>query len=540
MEEDASRDHPASIVSFPTPPATILRRLARRGFVLPTLAILCLARFASIGRADTLESIHKTKRITCGSDMEGGAPYIYLDPENPNRTIGFEKDLFNALAADLGAAPVVAQGQWDTLLQVLDSGRVDIVMNGYEWTEEHALRYLSTRPYYVYRLQLMARADAGFRSWSDFTAIDSARPRRRRIGVLRGSVAERFARENGGSHTTIIGFDGATDAMEAVVNGQIEATLQDVPSARFYVKRMPKLRLVGDPVGRGYYVIYLRKNDVDLKKQLDHTIERMIQNGSLRTIYERYDVWNDAQVDLASWTPELFATTRTEANTSVGNWAIVAKNLPLLLKGAATTVLLAVASMPLATAIGLILAIARLYGPRPARFLSRIYIEIVRGTPLMLQLYVLFFLFPRLGLTLDPIVAAIAGLAINYSAYEAEIHRAALQAIPIGQFEAALALGMSRGTAIRLIIIPQAARIATPAITNDFIALFKDTSVCSAITLVELTKQYNILALSTGAVVEFAATAALFYLLMGLPFSWLSRRFERNAIGAGSGRGIGI
>lgn len=540
MEENASQVHSPSTRSIPAPPATIDRRLARRGFVTRTLAIFLLALCAAVGRADTLETIHKTNKITCGSDMEGGAPYIYLDPENPGSTIGFERELFNALAADLGAEPIVAQGQWDTLLQVLDSGRVDIVMNGYEWTEEHARRYLSTRPYYVYRLQLMARAGAGFRSWSDFAANDSGGKRRRRVGVLRGSVAERFARENGGSRMTVVGFDGATDAMEAVVNGQIDATLQDVPSARFYVKRMRKLRLVGDPVGRGYYVIYLRKNDIALKDKLDLTLKRMIDDGSLRTIFERYDVWNDAQVDLAAWTPDLFATERTEANTTLGNWSIVARNLPLLLKGAATTVLLAVASMPLATAIGLILALARLYGPRPARFLSRVYIEIIRGTPLMLQLYILFFLFPRLGLTLDPIVAAIAGLAINYSAYEAEIHRAALQAIPIGQFEAALALGMSRGMAIRLVVIPQAARIATPAITNDFIALFKDTSVCSAITLVELTKQYNILALSTGAVVEFAATAALFYLLMGLPFSWLSRRFERSAIGAGSGRGIGI
>ncbi len=540
MEVIASHVHAGSTRSIADQLATTARRFARQASVPLLLAILSLALGAAAARSDTLESIHKNNKIMCGSDMEGGAPYIYLDPENPGRTIGFEKELFNALAADLGAAPIIAQGQWDTLLQVLDSGRIDIVMNGYEWTEEHARRYLSTRPYYTYRLQLMARADAGFRSWSDFAAGASGKTRRGRVGVLRGSVAERYARENGGSHTTVVGFDGATDAMEAVVNGQIEATLQDVPSARFYVKRMRKLRLVGDPVGRGYYVIYLRKNDTALKTKLDLTLKRMIDDGSLRTIFERYDVWDDAQVDLATWTPELFTTARTEANTTVGNWTIVARNLPLLLKGAAMTVMLAVASMPLATAIGLILAIARLYGPGPARILSRIYIETVRGTPLMLQLYVLFFLFPKLGLTLDPIVAAIAGLAINYSAYEAEIHRAALQAIPVGQFEAALALGMSRGTAIRLVIIPQAARIATPAITNDFIALFKDTSVCSAITLVELTKQYNILALSTGAVVEFAATAALFYLLMGLPFSWLSRRFERSAIGAESGRGIGI
>ena len=111
----------------------------------------------------------------------------------------------------------------------------------------------------------------------------------------------------------------------------------------------------------------------------------------------------------------------------------------------------------------------------------------------MLQLFVLFYL-----LKLPPWVAGIAGLAINYSAYEAEIYRAGLQAIPAGQMEAALALGMSRAMALRRVIVPQAVRIVIPPVTNDFIALFKDTSVCSVITLVELTKQYSILANSTG------------------------------------------
>ena len=136
----------------------------------------------------------------------------------------------------------------------------------------------------------------------------------------------------------------------------------------------------------------------------------------------------------------------------------------------------------------------------------------------MLQLYVLYFLLPRFGVKLDAWVAGIAGLAINYSAYEAEIYRAGLQAIPPGQMEAALALGMSRGAAIRLVIVPQAVRIVIPPVTNDFIALFKDTSVCSAITLIELTKRYYIEANSTGYFVELGITAAVLYMLMSCRF----------------------
>ena len=126
------------------------------------------------------------------------------------------------------------------------------------------------------------------------------------------------------------------------------------------------------------------------------------------------------------------------------------------------------------------------------------------------------------------LVAAIAGLAINYSAYESEIYRAGLQAIPRGQMEAALSLGMSQMLAVRRIILPQAFRIVIPPVTNDFIALFKDTSVCSVVTVVELTKRYSILALSTGAIVELATLTALLYMLMSYPLSVFARWSERR------------
>ena len=150
----------------------------------------------------------------------------------------------------------------------------------------------------------------------------------------------------------------------------------------------------------------------------------------------------------------------------------------------------------------------------------------------MLQLFVLFYL-----LKWPAMAAGIGGLAINYSAYEAEIYRAGLQAIPAGQMEAALALGMSRGMALRRIIVPQALRIVIPPVTNDFIALFKDTSVCSVITLIELSKQYQILANATGGVLEFAIAASVLYLAMSLPLSWFARWSERRlALTAVAGR----
>src|SRR5262249_23613500 len=217
--------------------------------------------------------------------------------------------------------------------------------------------------------------------------------------------------------------------------------------------RFPELQFVGGPVGRGYYVIYLRKGDDRLRDELNAAILRLLQEGKLRSVYERYGLWNAAQEKLG--TPGLGQEV-TEQSTELRGWAVVARNLPYLLKGAGITVWLACVSMPLAIVAGLLIALGRVYGPAPVSGLLAADVEVIRGTPLLIQLLTIYFaLPPTLGIRLDAFGAAILGLAINYSAYEAEIYRAGLLAIPKGQLEAALALGMSKATALRRVIVPQ-------------------------------------------------------------------------------------
>jgi polar amino acid transport system substrate-binding protein len=470
-------------------------------------------------RGDALERVRSSGRLVYGADMEGGGPYAYPDPRSPRDVTGFEVELMTRLAQDLGAKAVFSQGQWDKLLQVLDSGRLDVVTNGYEWTEPRARDYLATRPYYVYQLQLMARRGSEISGWADLK-----RPKRGggrwTVGVLVGSAADTFGAEDGGPYVNIVRFDGATDAMTAVANGQYDATLQDLPAARFYQNRFPTLEQVGGPESHGYYVIYLRNQDKALRDALDSGLARLIGSGELQRLYEKYGIWTEAQAELSTFTGPL---ERQPGVQAAGGWDLLRQYQSRLFDAALVTIALSVTSMPLAMAVGLLIGVGRLYGPRLLSTALAGYVELIRGTPLMLQLFVLFYL-----LKLPPWVAGISGLAINYSAYEAEIYRAGLQAVPRGQMEAALALGMSRMMALRRIVIPQAVRIVIPPVTNDFIALFKDTSVCSVITLVELTKQYSILANSAGGAIEFAVAVAAIYMMMSIPLSWLSRWSERT------------
>jgi len=160
--------------------------------------------------------------------------------------------------------------------------------------------------------------------------------------------------------------------------------------------------------------------------------------------------------------------------------------------------------------------------------LAGVYIEIVRGTPLLIQVLFIFYGLPALGIRLSPFVAGVLALGLNYAAYEAENYRAGLLSVPRGQMEAAIALNMTHAQALRLIIVPQAFRTVVPVMTNDFISLLKDSSLVSVITLTELSQTYVRLSstyydyIGTGLIIGAA------YLLLGLPFVRLARYAERR------------
>jgi polar amino acid transport system substrate-binding protein len=184
-------------------------------------------------------------------------------------------------------------------------------------------------------------------------------------------------------------------------------------------------------------------------------------------------------------------------------------------------------AMLLAVLAGLMIALARLYAPRFLSAFAVAYIELIRGTPLLIQLFLIFYGLPHVGIRLSPMVAAVAGLALNYSAYEAENYRAGIQSIPKTQMEASLALGMTQMQALRYVILPQALRMVIPPVTNDFVALLKDSSLVSVITMVELTKAYSQLASIHYDYLGIGLLAAGMYFLVGLPFVRLARLAER-------------
>jgi polar amino acid transport system substrate-binding protein len=205
----------------------------------------------------------------------------------------------------------------------------------------------------------------------------------------------------------------------------------------------------------------------------------------------------------------------------------VAAYLPALLRAAGITLALTVLAMAVAVAVGVLVAAGRVYGSAAVRGALTVYVEVMRGTPVLLQLFVIYY-----GLSgvvrLPAFAAAVVGLGLNYAAYESEIYRAALQAISPAQLEAARTLGLSEGQILRLVRGPQALRLALAPMTNDFVALLKDTSLVSVITVVELTKQTAIYATNIGSWVVPGILCAAIYLVFSLPLSRVARRLERR------------
>jgi polar amino acid transport system substrate-binding protein len=510
--------------------------------------VVCAALFPGRARADQLSDVRQAGKLAWCADQEGGGPYVYPREDDANQVTGFEVDLAAKLAEYLKVKPDFVQGQWDKLPDMLRTKKCDVIVNGYEYSQERLDVMEATIPYYVYGLQMMVRkGDPTFKTWDDLKAAPNGV--KAKIGVLTGSGAETYMRQFCGAdneHCEVINYDGNTDSMREVETGKLDGTLEDTPIASFYAPRFPGLAFTGDPVGRGYYVMYVGKGEFALRDALNEAIVLTVRNNDLEHIYKKYGIWNDWQSELLSIaqvgrfyglqkavTAEVVKNempeeevVKTEARKH--GWEVVTNYGAVMVESAGLTVVLAFGSFPLAIAAGLLIAVGRLYGPVWVRVPLAAYVEFLRGTPLMLQLYFIFFLLPEVGITVPAFWTGILGLAINYSAYESEIYRAGLQAIPVGQMEAALSLGMSRALAIRRIIVPQAVRIVIPPVVNDFIALFKDTSVCSVVTLVELTKRFSVLSMSTQATLELMSMTALLYLLMSYPMSVVSRRIERR------------
>ena len=472
------------------------------------LALLLIGHMAAAADAGTLARLRARGTLRWGGDIQGGEPYVYQDPQDGARLIGFEVEIAEALAQRLGVHAEFVQNDWQNLVPSLERGDFDVILNGLEVTDARRDRVAFSRPYYAFTETLVVRREAPFH--------DLAGLRGQRVGTLNGSLAYDLLTAAAGIEVVL--YEGVQEPYLDLEQGRLAGVVLDNIIANRYGLVRPTLRAAAT-VGNGFYAAAVRRDDSELLQAVDGALAAMQQDGALRSILTRWGLWDDRQAP-ASDLPRTSTTPEPPHPRTL-------TQLRLFLRGAGFTVVISALAMALAIIGGLALSLAGRYGGVLPRALSGVYIEVFRGTPVLLQLYVLYYGLAPI-LTLNAFTAAVLGLGMNYAAYEAELYRAGLQAVPVGQSEAALALGMSRRLALRRIVLPQALRVALPGIANDFIALLKDSSLVSVITVVELTKQMTITAVDVRGWLGPGILCAALYLALSYPLSRLARWLERR------------
>src|SRR5690606_37504624 len=325
----------------------------------------------------------------------------------------------------------------------------------------------------------------------------------KRVGTLNQTYAHDLLRAQ---PLEIVLYEGNEEPYIDLEQGRIDAVLLDNIIAERYgcTPNRPRIKCIPDDIARGTYVIGIRKEDPELKAAIDDALLAMRKDGELEAILRKANLWDKRQTEPPPETADAKVTRHRKFDGEMF-WQFA--------EAALVTLKLSVLAFLLAVPVGILLAVARVYGNAVTSALARIYIELFRGTPVLLQLFVLYYgLAPYYSL--GPVEAAVLGLGLNYGAYEAEVYRGALLAIPRGQTEAAKALGMSPVQTLRHVLLPQALRLALPPMTNDFVSLLKDSSLVSVITVIELTKRMTIAAVDLrGWLVPGLACAGLYLAL---------------------------
>jgi polar amino acid transport system substrate-binding protein len=492
----------------------------------PTLliaALLCVA--PAIGPTLAAEA---PPVLQWAGDSEGGAPFVEADPSHPDQMVGFDVEIADLIARALGRTPHFVLIRFESLDQSIERGDADIALSGIEDTPARRAALAPTIPYYEFREVLSVRdADASrFRTLADL--------RGRRVATLGGTIAYDILLKAERDHRIqAVSYDDDVHPYSDLMLGRVDAVLLDNVLAERRHRFITGFTTQPQTVAVGHYVAVLAATNAALRDAINEVLLGAMKDGTLERIFRKWHVWNADQ-------PALYArllarepvapVVGLDASATVSaltRWEAAKLYIPSLLRASVVTIVLSCLAMGLAIVAGVLIATGRVYGTRPLRALLTGYVELMRGTPILLQLFALYYGIAT-AIRLPAFAAALLGLALNYAAYESEIYRSALDAVSPGQLEAARTLGLSERQVMTLVRGPQAFRLALAPMTNDFIALLKDSSLVSVLTVMELTKQTQIFATNLGSWVIPGTLCAALYLAMSLPLGALARRLEQR------------
>ncbi len=440
------------------------------------------------------------------------APFSFHD-ERSGELTGYDVDVARAVGEKLGRPVEFVEIPWDAIFAGLDAERFDVVANQVTITPERKAKYDLSKPYAVGEGVIVTRADDN----SIHTLAD-----------VRGKVAaenatsnwSQIARDAGARVETVEGF---TQSITLLSQGRVDVVINDSIAVYAYLASTgdPAVKIAGTTGARSEQGFAARK-DSGLLPELDKALDQLAADGTLTRISEKY-----LKAD-ASGTQKPQAS---QGNSGAGrsNTQLVLDNLwPMARAMLTVTLPLTAISFAFGLVIALGVALARMSDRRVLSGLARIYISVVRGTPLLLQLFLIFFALPEFGVKISPFPAAVIAFSLNVGGYAAEIIRSSILSIPRGQWEAASSLGMSYSTTLWRVVIPQANRVAVPPLSNTLISLVKDTSLASAILVTDVMRTAQVAAAPTFQFFTLYVTAGVYYWIVCMVMSVVQDRVEER------------
>jgi His/Glu/Gln/Arg/opine family amino acid ABC transporter permease subunit len=437
------------------------------------------------------------------------SPFSYHDPAT-GQLVGYDVDVARAVADKVGVKVEFVETPWDSIFAALEANRFDVVANEVTINAERKQKYDLSEPYSVGEGVIVTRADD-----NSIKSLDD----------LKGKVAAENATSNWSDTARKAGarveaVEGFTQAIKLLNQGRVDVVVNDSIAVYAYLAETgdQTVKIAGNVGEKSEQGFAARKNS-GLLPDLNKALDELRADGTLADISQKYLKAN------ASGAPAAGEKQRQPTST----WDLILESLGPLAKAAITkTIPLTVISFVIGLVIALAVALARLSPNVVLTNVARFYISIIRGTPLLVQLFIVFYALPELGVKIDPFPAAVIAFSLNVGGYAAEIIRSAIQSIPKGQWEAASTIGLNYVGALRRIVLPQAARVAVPPLSNTLISLVKDTSLASTILVTELLRQAQIIAAPTFEFFALYGTAAVYYWVICLVLSFGQSRVEHR------------
>lgn len=441
------------------------------------------------------------------------APFVFQN--SSNQYIGIDMDLIKAIAEDQGFEIEITNPGFDAAINAVQSGQADGMIAGMSVTDARKETFDFSDSYYTANTILGVKESSTISSYEDLKG--------KTVGVKNGTASQTFLTENQSKYGyKIKTFADGSSMYDSLNTGSIDAVMDDEPVLKYSISQGQKLKtpIEGTPIGETAFAVKKGSNP-ELIEMFNNGLANLKASGEFQKILDKY-----------------LATDSTSESSTVDETTILGllkNNYKQLLSGLGITLSLALISFAIAIVIGIIFGMFSVSPYKSLRIISEIFVDVIRGIPLMILAAFIFWGVPNFieSLTgqqspINDFVAGTIALSLNSAAYIAEIVRGGIKAVPIGQMEASRSLGISYSKTMRKIVLPQATKLMLPNFVNQFVIALKDTTIVSAIGLVELFQTGKIIIARNYQSFKMYAILAVFYLVIITLLTRLAKRLEKR------------